>query len=157
MTLKTELPRIVPSNNVSLVGADDAVAVSQYTNSANLVFGRQLSGEIVSMCLYAAESGTGETQEVAGEVLFLSADPAVAAGDTDLAAGEWPTVVGTVAVAATDWVSGVTGSMAFVPCAVPFELLGTLYAVMKMDAASAINSAGGDDETLTIQVRARLG
>lgn len=153
------LPDIVTMSVVELVGINDAVAASQYTNSADLGLPYNMSGEIVSVSLHSTEDGSGAVQQVNGDVIFISTtNPSVSAGDTALTAAEWLTVVGVAKVTSADWVADTGGGVAFVMTAIPFEeVTAPIYAVMKFDASSAMNDAGGDDEQLELRVRIRKG
>ena len=157
MTVEVTFKDIIVSPVAELVGINDAVAVSEYTNSVKIQFPHEVSGEIVSVALYSTEDGSGAVQQVTGDVLFLSADPAVSAGDTSITAAEWLTVVGGVSIASTNWVADANGGMGYAVTGIPFTDLSALYAVMLFDASSAMNDGAGDDEQLEIKVRIRRG
>jgi len=157
MTVEVTFKDIIVSPVAELVGINDAVAASEYTNSVKIVFPHEVSGEIVSVALYATEDGSGAVQQVTGNVLFLSADPAVSAGDTAISAAEWLTVIGGTAVTSANWAADANGGIGYVVTGIPFTDLSAMYAVMKFDASSAMNDAGGDDEQLELKVRIRRG
>lgn len=140
-----------------LVGVNDNVAQNEFTNTADLTVGggagNPQSGLIQAVALYSTVDGTGAVIEPLGDLLFLDADPNVSAGDTALAAAEWPTVIGHVAIASGEWVVDAAGGIAYVAdLQLPFHALSTIYAVMLMTSATEINSAGGDDEQLELNV-----
>jgi hypothetical protein len=134
-----------------LVGVNEQVDEHDYGKSVAVALGGTYSGEILSFAFYATEDGTGAVQNSAGYLLILDADPAVAAGDTALAAAEWPTVLGRVKVQATDWITDANGGMAYL-CNQPvaFHALSTLYFVWFHDDPTALNDAAGDDEQLEL-------
>ena len=157
MAVTVDFRPIEVTATAELVGINDAVAASQYTNSVQVPFPTTMSGEVVSIALYSTEDGAGAVQAVNGTLIFLTADPAVSAGDTALTAAEWLTVVGTVSITSANWVSDANGGCAYRWVSIPFKTAGSLYAVMKFDASSAMNDAGGDDEQLELKVRIRRG
>ena len=157
MSLTVNFKPIEVTAVAELVGINDAVAASQYTNSVQIPLPSTISGEIISVALYSTEDGSGAVQAVNGTLVFLSADPAVSAGDTALTAAEWLTVIGTVSITSANWVSDAGGGCAYRWVSVPFTAIGSLYAVMLFVASSAMNDAGGDDEQLEIKVRIRRG
>ena len=113
-----------------LVGTDEEVNTNDYGGSVGVALAAAHSGELVSFCFYSDESGSGAVQTPAGKLLILDADPAVSAGDTSLAAGEWPTILGIVDVSAADWLSDANGGAAYIiDQPVAFHSLSTLYLV----------------------------
>jgi len=153
MSTRIAFKHYIKPATATLVGADDAVAVSKFTNSAKIELPGPMSGDIVSVTLVSTETGTGAVQSVTGDLLFLSADPDVSAGDADLTAAEWKTVIGRIPVTSDKWVSKTAGAVWFDEVLVPFEELDGLWAVFIMDSGSSMNSAAGDDEILELQVR----
>ena len=132
-----------------LVGVDDEVNTNDYGASVGVALGGTYSGEFLAFCFYADESGTGDIQDSAGKLLILDADPAVSAGDTALAAGEWPTVLGFVDVNAADWITDANGGAAYITDQiVTFHAVSTLYFVWYHEDATDLNDAAGDDERL---------
>jgi hypothetical protein len=134
---------------VELVGVDEQVDNGELSKSVSVPLGGTYSGELLNFAFYAAEDGTGAVQDSGGYLLILDADPAVAAGDTDLAAAEWPTVLGIVKVEASDWIVDANGGMAYITdTPVPFHALSTLYFVWLHNDATSLNDAAGDEERL---------
>lgn len=133
-----------------LVGINEEVNTSDYGGSVGVALGEGAeSGELLSFAFYATEDGSGAVQDSAGELLILDADPAVSVGDTALAAAEWPTVLGRVKVAATDWTTDGGGGVAYIyNQPIPFHSLVTLYFVWFHTDATDLNDAAGDDEQL---------
>ena len=132
-----------------LIGVDEQVDQNDYGGSVAVSLPSLTSGEILSFVFYSTEDGTGAVQEPAGVLLILDADPAVAAGDTSITAAERVTVLGHVAVAATDWKSDANGASAFIyNQPVPFHEVSTLYLCWFHEDATSFNDAAGDDEQL---------
>ena len=137
-----------------LVGINEEVNTSDYSGSIGISIAkgggdRAVSGEILSFALYGTEDGSGAVPVPAGKLIILDADPAVSSGDTALAAAEWPTVIGVVSIAATDWISDANGGAAFIPDQpVLFHDLLNLYFVWFHEDATDINDGAGDDEQL---------
>jgi hypothetical protein len=142
-----------------LVGINEKVDDDDYSGSIGVTVGagsdntRLVSGEILSVCLYSTEDGTGAVQEPTGKLIILDADPAVASGDTAMTAAEWVTVFGIINVAAADWVSDANGAAQFITDQpVPFHDLATLYFVWLHQSATALNSDAADDEQLEFNI-----
>lgn len=146
-----------------LVGTDEEVNTDDYSGSVGILVSKgpithpisgetivhPISGEILSFMLYGTEDGSGAVPVPAGKLILLNADPDVSPGDTALAAAEWPTVIGVVSVAATDWIFDANGGAAFIPDQpVPFHNLTDLYFVWFHEDAADLNDAGADDEQL---------
>ncbi|MFV1969357.1 MAG: hypothetical protein ACC628_28380 [Pirellulaceae bacterium] len=163
MTYVTPFSPILEGGLTELVGIDEEVNTDDFSGSVGVTIGtglgsnRAVSGEILSFMLYGTEDGSGAVPVPAGKLIILDADPAVSSGDTALAAGEWPTIIGIVDVAATDWVSDANGGGAFVPDQpVPFHDLADLYFVWLHTDATDINDAAGDDEQLEFNFWMRI-
>lgn len=132
-----------------LVGINEQVDQNDYSGSVGVALGGTYSGEILAFALYATEDGSGAIQDSAGYLIILDADPAVASGDTALAAAEYPTILGVVKVETTDWITDAAGGVAYITdTPVPFHALSTLYFVWKHADATALNDGAGDDEQL---------
>jgi len=132
-----------------LVGINEEVNTNDFGGSVGVALGDTYSGEILSFAFYATEDGSGAVQDSAGKLIILDADPEVSAGDTALAAAEWPTVLGIVDVGASDWVTDANGGCAFIyDQPVPFHALSTLYFVWLHTDSTDLNDAAGDDEQL---------
>jgi hypothetical protein len=134
-----------------LVGINEEVNTDDYGGSVDVEISSDIpvSGEILSFAFYATEDGSGAVQDSAGKLIILDADPAVSAGDTALAAAEWPTVIGVVSVGASDWVTDANGGCAFIyDQPVPFHNVKTLYFVWLHTDSTDLNDAAGDDEQL---------
>jgi hypothetical protein len=66
---------------------------------------------------------------------------------------KWPTVIGVVAIATSDWTSTDTGgAAAFKQVAIPFHALASLWFAWFHEHATSLNDAAGDDEQLELNV-----
>lgn len=134
-----------------LIGINEQVDQNEYSASVGVSLGATYSGEILAVILISTEDDSGTIQTPAGKLLILDADPATSAGDTALAATEWPTVIGIIPVAATDWLSDTAGAAAYITdTPVPFHPLATLYFVWFHESADSFNDAAGDDEQMEL-------
>ncbi len=137
-----------------LIGVDQQVSQDQYSDSVEFdLLGAsedQRSGEILAVSLYATEDDSGAIITEDGTLLFLDADPSISAGAASLGAAVWLTVIGSVTVAAADWVEDASGGLFHAAVAIPFHALSTLYAVYLHRGATQWNSAAGDDEQLEL-------
>jgi hypothetical protein len=138
-----------------LIGINEQVDQNDYSGSVAVSIaspeGAPVSGEILSVCFYSTEDGSGAVQQPEGWLYILDADPAVSSGDTAITAAERVTVLGRVKLEAADWDVDANGGTAYI-CDTPiaFHDLTTLYLVFKLTSATSINSAAGDDEQLEI-------
>ena len=142
---------IIEGGLTELVGINEEVNTSDFGGSVEVALeGEQpISGEILSFTFFATEDGSGAVQDSAGKLLILDADPAVAAGDTALAAAEWPTVIGMVDVDEDDWIVDANGGVAYIyNQPVPFHSVASLFFVWYHEDATDLNDAAGDDEQL---------
>ena len=148
-----EISGICEIGLTELVDKDDQVDQNDFSASIALSpDDPPASGEFLSLALVTTELGTGAILTPSGTLIFLDADPAVAAGDTALAAAEWKTAIGFVDIAASDWISDANGGLVSKIIAIPFHELTTIYAVWLHTDATSINSAAGDDEEMHINV-----
>ena len=145
--------QIYEIGQTELVGADEKVDQSDYGGSVALTLGdgvRPVSGEFLSFCFYTTEEGTGAIQTPAGTLLLMDTNPAAAAGDTALTAGERVAILGHVIVTASDWKTDANGGSAFIyDQPIPFHNLQTIYAVWFHEDATGLNDNAADDEYLT--------
>ncbi|MBU2072768.1 MAG: hypothetical protein KKA68_21245 [Gammaproteobacteria bacterium] len=143
---------ILEGGLTELVGINEKVDQNDYSGSVGVDVSpgpQPSSGVIRSFAFYATEDGSGAVQDSAGILYVLDADPAVASGDTTLAAAEWPTVIGKVDVAQTEWSLDAGGGVAYInDQPVWYHDLTTLYFVWKQTDATGLNDAAGDDEQL---------
>jgi len=146
---------ILASSLIELIGPDEQVDQNEYSASVALSLQSIGTGKIEAVTLRTIETGSGVILTPAGTLLFLNADPATAAGDTDLTAAEWATVVGIIEIAAADWVADTAGAavVGIPDKAFPFETLSNLYMVWLHTDATSFNSLAGDDESLHVVVR----
>ena len=148
---------ILESGILALIAINDAevAASGEYSDTRDWALGATHSGEILSVQLTSAESGSGAVQEGRGKVFFFDADPNTSAGDVSLAAAgaEHKTILGVVNIEASDWDTDANGGVAMKAVAIPFHALATIYIVYRnIDGSAVWNSAAGDDETLDINV-----
>ncbi len=149
LVLTKKFHHMLEGGLTELVGINEQVDQNDYGGSVGVTLAERCSGEILAIALYATEDGTGAVQDSAGTLFILDADPAVASGDTALAAAEWVTVIGRVQVATGDWSVDANGGCAYITdTIVPFHNLATLYFVWKQTDATGLNDAAGDDEQL---------
>lgn len=140
---------ILEGGLTELIGINEQVDQNEYCASVGVALGGTYSGEILSVCLYSTEDGTGAVQTPEGWLYLLDADPATSAGDTSITAAERVTVTGRWKIETTDWETDANGGTAYIfDTPVPFHALSTLYFVFKLLSATSINSAAGDDEQI---------
>lgn len=137
---------LVDSGVLTLVGTGDQIDQNEYGNESELTLGSTQSGELLGMTICSAESGSGSVQAPACEVYVFNANPTTSAGDTTLAQSDWVTCIGTVQIAAADWIGDTNGKIVYKAIAIPFAAVSSLYFVFKNLSATGINDAGGDDE-----------
>lgn len=152
------MSKVYETGILELIGVDDPeVASGEVSGSVEAPLAKDGSGEILSVLLVATENGTGAVLTPAGKLLIFDADPNPTAGDADLAAAEWPTVIGAVPVDVADWIADANGAVAFIiDTPVPFHHLSALYFVWLHEDATPFNSAAGDNEQLEINAWYRL-
>ena len=134
-----------------LIGKNEQVDQNDFTGSVDLAVGIDdlpVSGEFLSLMLMTLETGTGAVMTPAGTLILFDADPNPTSGDTALTAAEWKTAIGSVDIAAADWISDANGGHVFKQIAVPFHDLANVYAVWFHTDATSLNDAAGDDEEL---------
>ena len=151
--------KIYEAGIMELVGINEQVDNGDLSGSVSLTIPGSGggSGELLSFLFLASEDAGGAVLPSAGKLLIFDADPNPTSGDTDLAAAEWPTLIGMVQVAVTDWVTDANGGAAFiVDTPIPFHQVETLYFVWLHEDATSINSAAGDDEQLEMNCWYRL-
>ena len=149
--LSRQFSHILEAGIFELVGVDEQVDDDDYSGSVEVVLPTDgpVSGEILNVLLISTEDGSGSVQQPNGKLIFLDADPAVASGDTALAAAEWPTVLGVVDVETTDWTADAAGGAAYiVNTPICFHALSSIFVVWKQEHATSLNSDAADDEQL---------
>jgi len=143
-----------------LIGINEQVDQNDYSASVEVDVSpgsNPASGVIHQWMFYQTEDGSGAILSPAGTLFILDADPAVANGDTALAAAEWVTVVGTVDVLAGDWITDANGSVAVIKDQpVYFHDVDSLFFTFKLTSSTSINSAAGDDEQLEFNAEMQL-
>jgi hypothetical protein len=134
-----------------LIGVDEKVDQNDYCGSVAITLAALCSGEILSVCFYSTEDGTGGVQQCEGWLYFFDANPAIASGDTTITAAARVTVLGRVKLESTDWEADTNGATAYIyDTPVPFHSLSTIYVAFKLTSATSLNDAAGDDEQLEV-------
>ena len=134
-----------------LVGEDEQVDQNEYGGSIGVALAATCSGTIEQITLIFGENGDGAILKPSGVLYILDADPAVAAGDTALTAGEWATVIAKLPIAAADWgAGGAAGAVAHPAIGLPvaFHSLANLYFVWFHTLATGINDHADHNESL---------
>lgn len=144
---------ILEAGMTEIIGEDEQVAQNQFAASAEVALAqtRHRQGVIRSVGFYF--NAPAPAISPAGELLFLDADPAVAAADTDLLEAEWLTMFGNVPLANADVIKDATatgGIALYHDLYIPFHMMGSIWLVFKLTSATQYNSAGGDNETLDV-------
>jgi len=153
--VSTPFAPIVEMGLTELIGINEAVAQNQYGASVGVALGGTYSGELLNIALYSSEDDTGQIIAEAGRLYVFDADPTVAAGDANLAAADWPTMIAAVDIAAGDWkeeAAGGLGATVSMPTTILFHPLATLYFAYYHQGATTWNDAAGDDEQLELNV-----
>ena len=155
MTQRINFRPVVNLAATSIIGQDDQVSADQFSNSAKLdLKGNRHSGEIVQV--HMTMSGTVATLNTQGDIIFLSADPAVSAGDASLTAAEWETVIGTVSVTTAEWVSIGNAGVMSKSLSIPFHPVDAIWVVFLVATGETqINSAAGDNEVVKVSLQIR--
>lgn len=133
-----------------LIGINEQVDQNEYAASVGVSLGGTYSGEILQITLIATEDGTGAVIGQDGVLFFMDADPATTAGDTALAATEWPTVIAKIPVTGNDYSTDAGGGAVTITTPVAFHALSTIYVVYQHTGATSFNDAAGDDEQLEV-------
>lgn len=144
----------------ALVGKDDKIDQYDYGASQTLTLttGELVNGYIHSLLIVSGEDGSGAIQHPACRLVFFDADPAIAAGDTNITLAEAKTIVGSVTVADGDWTTESAGTALHAYCykiltdPIPFHGTQYLYVALYSTDAAGINDAAGDDEVITLNV-----
>ena len=147
---------IQASTVLELVGKDEQIDTGDHSAEVELDLNAsqsEVSGELLSFMFTAAETSSGAVLASAGWLLIFDTDPSITSGDTAITAAEGNTLVGQVNVLAADWITDATSGHAYI-CEkpIPFHAVSTLYLSWHHDSTVSINSAAGDDETLSVRV-----
>lgn len=142
-----------------LIGINENIAQNEFAASVSIDVtqgtGEPDVGFFDQLAFFSSETGSGAVLAPAGDLLFLDADPAVAAGDAALSLAEWKTVFGKTSVLTTDWVTDANGGAAFLPiptALIRFPRLSTIYLAFLLTSATPFNTTGGKDEILEINL-----
>lgn len=149
MSRMQPLSSLLEAGLTELIGINEQVDQNDYGGSVEIAFGATCSGEILMVTLYSTEDGTGAVQEPDGVLLFLDANPAIAAGDVAMTAAERVTVIGQINVETTDWQSDANGASACIKDQpIAFHDLASIFVVWFHENATGFNDGAGDDEQL---------
>jgi len=146
--------QIVEVGPTELIGINEQVNTSEYSASVSVAITRT-AGNIVRVCLYATEDGTGSIIAENGTLLLLNADPATTAGDTTITAAEHVTVIATFVLAGADYQGDANGEKNCQFTNEVFPTSTTLYWAYFQEGATQWNSAVGDNEQLELIVTYR--
>lgn len=134
----------------TLVDVDEQIDQNDYGASVGVSAAGQ-SGELLSLVLYSHESGSGAIMVPDCEVYIFNSDPAISFGATSLSTAAWDACIGMVEIDTADWRSDANGGMVSKAIAIPFYASSGLWFALKNLSATAINSAAGDEESITFQ------
>ena len=142
---------IVEGGLTELIGINEQVNTDQYNASVGIALaGSSTAGEIIKVCLYATEDGSGTIIEESGTLLILNADPVTATADTTITAAEHITVIATFVLDGGDYQGDANGRKNCQWTREYFHKLSTLYFLYFQEGATQWNSAAGDDEQLEV-------
>jgi len=133
-----------------LIGIDERVDASEY--GASVATTLSGTGEIVNICLFATEDGTGVVRTPSGTLLLFNADPATVAGDVAITAAERITILAHFSLLSTDYQFDANGAS---NCQATTEVYntGTLFTAFFLAGGEAsFNDMAGDDEQLELSV-----
>ena len=140
---------IIETALTELIGINDAaIATDQHGDSVAVVLGATHSGELLNVCLYATEDGSGAILTEDMTLLIFDADPTITAADASITAAERVTVIADLAFADANWDEDANGANVCVTVGQAFHALSTLYFSIVVEGATSWNSAAGDDEQL---------
>ena len=146
---------ILASGVLELVGKDEEINTNDMSAEAEYELPAseaECSGTILSVGLYAAETGDGAVLTSAGQLLVFDSDPGVTSGDTSLTDAVRKTQIGAITVASTAWQTiGASGFAYVTGTEVPFQACDKLYFVWLHTDEQDINDAAGHDETLSMR------
>lgn len=144
---------IVEIGLTELVGINEQVDQDDFGGSVAVTLPYEMSGEILNALFVSTEDGTGAVLYPAGTLLIFDTDPTIAAGDTDVGAGNWENLIGMIEVAATDWKTDAVGAAAYITgTPIAFHHLSTLYLAWFHEDATSYNDAAEDDEQLEVNL-----
>jgi hypothetical protein len=145
------LAPITETGEQNLIGINNQIDQYDFSPTVDLAIGIDdlpVSGEFLSLVLTATEHGSGAVLTPAGTLVLFDTDPNTTSGDTALTSDEWRSAIGSVEIAAADWISDANGAHCFKQIAIPFHALTAVYAVWYHEDATSFNDAAGDDEAL---------
>jgi hypothetical protein len=144
------------SGIVEIIGVDEQVNTNQFAASVaiNLLHDRNKTGVIRSIGFFLNGAAVGLSPS--GVLLIMDEDPNVSAGDTDLAVGEWASILGHVNLVNADVISDGTPTGGVVVYAddlrISFHNSDDLYIVFKLTSATQFNSEAADNESLSCNI-----
>lgn len=140
-----------------LIGADEQVAQNQFSADETIALGSLMSGEILGVLLEMHAAAAGAVINEVGYLYFFDADPGLSAADTSFSSvANAQKAIGGIAVAVADW-SPAAGK--YIICtksvAIPFHVIENLYIAYFHTGATQYNSAGNDNEVLSVNAWVR--
>ena len=141
---------MVEAGLTELIGVDDQVSQDQYSGSVEVVLPEELSGEILGVTFY---STGGLIIVESGELFFFDVDPSIAVGAAGIGAAQWPTSIGNIPVAPSDWTADGDGAHANIKKEpVTIHSVSSLFLSYKHTGTTQWNSLSGDDELLQVNL-----
>jgi hypothetical protein len=139
---------LVEGGLTELVGINEAaIATGQFSDEVGVALGSTMSGEILEVCAYQTEDGTGAILSDLDFTMYIfDADPGITIADADITAAAAVTLMATLDFANGSFIFGGNAAMQCQTVALPFHALSTIYFAIESDGATSINSAAGDDE-----------
>jgi len=142
---------LVEGGLTELIGINEQIDQNDYSGSIGVALAATESGTIKQITFITTEDGTGDVENPVGTLFILDADPAVAAGDTAITAGEGVTVIAIIDTVAADWREDTAAGLYTLTLpgdGIAFHSLANLYFCFKNRDASAFNSDAAHDEQL---------
>jgi hypothetical protein len=151
------LQQILEAGLAELIGINEDVDQNQLCASVAVDLVAECSGEIVALCLYATEDGTGAIKQPEGWLYVFAEDPAIASAAVAISAAGRVSLVGQVEIVAADWDADANGASAYEINAdggplVFFHNTSKLWFAFKITSVCHFNDAAGDDEQLELNV-----
>lgn len=139
-----------------LITINETIAQYDWTAVVTATLATTHSGEILAVALYATEDDAGAIVTEAGVLIIADASLLTSAADANLGAAIWPTILGVVDVANTEWFeenSGQTGAIAYiVNTPIPFHEVSSLRLSFYHTGATTWNDGATDDEQLEVNI-----
>lgn len=154
--------QVAPFDSILEIGVTELITIDQQIAQYDWIavvtatLATTHSGEILAVALYATEDDGGEIITEAGTLVIADASLLTSAGDANLGAAVWPTILGVIDVASTDWFeenATQAGAVAYIiDTPIPFHEVSSLRLSFYHEGATTWNSAAGDDEQLEVNI-----